>query len=190
MKINIGVSNRHIHLCEKDYKELFGDTLFSVKNYLSQEGEFSSNLTLDIMTSKGVIKNVRVVGPLRSNTQVEVLMRDAYTLGINPPVSLSGDLSNSEEVTLVGPKGIVNTKSCIVANRHIHMNSIEASKLKLKDGDTVSVKIDSVRGGILDNVIIRVKDNYKLELHIDRDEADAFLVTNKSVGEIYGRERV
>lgn len=190
MKINIGVSNRHIHLCEIDYKELFGNTPFSVKNKLSQEGEFSSNLTLDIKTDKGLIKNVRVVGPLRENTQVEVLKRDTYTLGIKPPVNLSGDLTNSERVTLLGPKGTITKACAIIGKRHIHMNELDARKLNLKNGDIVRIKIDGIRGGILDNVTVRIKDNYRLELHIDRDEADAFLITKESVGELYGRKGV
>lgn len=189
MKIKIGVSNRHIHLCKKDFDELFGSTELSVLKNLSQQGEFASTLTVSIKTNKGVLSDVRIIGPLRDRTQVEISRTDAYKLGINPPVRMSGDLDNSESVVLESEMGSVKVdKCCILAHRHIHMGTKEATELGYKNGDVVSVKIDGERAGILENVKIRIKDNFKLELHLDTDEANAFLVNNESVGEVYGRK--
>lgn len=189
MKIKIGVSNRHIHLCKKDFDELFGSTELSVLRNLSQEGEFASTLTVSIKTNKGVLSDVRIIGPLRDRTQVEISRTDAYKLGINPPVRMSGDLDNSESVVLESEIDSVKVDNCcILAHRHIHMGTKEATELGYKNGDVVSVKIDGERAGILENVKIRIKDNFKLELHLDTDEANAFLVNNESVGEVYGRK--
>lgn len=189
MKIKIGVSNRHIHLCKKDFDELFCSTELSVLKNLSQQGEFASTLTVSIKTNKGVLSDVRIIGPLRDRTQVEISRTDAYKLGINPPVRMSGDLDNSESVVLESEMGSVKVDNCcILAHRHIHMGTKEATELGYKNGDVVSVKIDGERAGILENVKIRIKDNFKLELHLDTDEANAFLVNNESVGEVYGRK--
>lgn len=189
MRIKIGVSNRHIHLCKDDFIKLFGDTNLSVLRYLSQEGEFASNLTASIKTNKGVLNNVRIMGPLRDRTQVEISRTDAYKLGINPPVRMSGDLDNSESVVLESEMGSINVSNCcILAHRHIHMSTEDSIKYGYSDGDAVSVKISGERPGILEDVLIKIKDTYSLELHLDTDEANAFLVNSESVGEVYGRE--
>lgn len=189
MRIKIGVSNRHIHLCKDDFIKLFGDTNLSVLRYLSQEGEFASNLTASIKTNKGVLNNVRIMGPLRDRTQVEISKTDAYKLGINPPVRMSGDLDNSESVVLESEMGSINVSNCcILAHRHIHMSTEDSIKYGYSDGDAVSVRISGERPGILEDVLIKIKDTYSLELHLDTDEANAFLVNSESVGEVYGRE--
>lgn len=189
MKIKIGVSNRHIHLCKRDFNILFNNRELSILRDLSQKGEFASDLTLNVRTTKGVINNVRVVGPLRDRTQVEISKTDAYKLGINPPVRMSGDLDNSESVILESDNNSVLVDNCLIlAHRHIHMNENEARELGYHNGDVVSVKIDGIRSGVLDNIIVKIKDNYNLELHVDTDEANAFLIDNESVGEVYGRK--
>lgn len=185
MKISVGVSNRHIHLCESDYKKLFGDKDFSVKKELSQDGEFASNLTLTIKGCKGSIENVRVIGPLRERTQVEISLTDAYKLGVNPPVRMSNDFNKADDIMLSSELGEVLSKNtCIIANRHIHVNTKEQEKYNLHHGDIVKVRVFGVRGGTLDNVIVKAKDNYNLELHLDTDEANAFALKNGDIVEI------
>ncbi len=184
MKVNVGVSNRHIHLSRKDYDYLFGSQeLLSIRD-LSQSGEFASNLTLSIKTEKGTINNVRVVGPLREKTQIEISKTDARYLGINPPVRMSGELSNSERVILVNGNRKLETDGCILAHRHIHINKEECEKYGLKDREVVSVKVSGERGGILDNVMVKCKDSYNFEFHVDTDEANAFLLSNNDTVEI------
>ena len=113
MKIKIGVSNRHIHLCKKDFDELLGSTELSVLKNLSQQGEFASTLTVSIKTNKGVLSDVWIIGPLRDKTQVEISRTDAYKLGINPPVRMSGDLDNSESVVLESEMGSVKVDNVV-----------------------------------------------------------------------------
>lgn len=184
MKVRVGVSNRHVHLCEKDFKILFkNDNFYSIKD-LSQKGEFASNLMVDVKTNKGTLHNVRVIGPLREVSQIEISKTDSYTLGINPPVRMSGNLDNSSLVTLVNGENEVNDVSCILAHRHIHVNEKEIKKYGLDINKKYSIKVPGVRGGILDNVLIKVKDNYSLEIHIDTDEANAFSINNGDYVEV------
>ena len=179
MNIKVGVSNRHIHLSLEHYKFLFGDEEFLKLKDLSQEGEFASSYVVTLKTNKDEIKNVRVIGPLRDYTQVEISRTDSYTLGINPPVRMSGDLKNSEDVTICyKDKCLFLRSACIIANRHIHVNINQANSLGLYHGKKVSVKFEGSRGGILNNVIVKVKDNYNTELHIDTDEANSFGINN------------
>ena len=186
MKINIGVSNRHVHLKQDDLEVLFGEG-YSLTKYrdLTQTGEFASQEKLSIKTDKDIIDNVRVLGPIRSYTQVEISLTDAYKLGLKPPVRDSGDLIDSEDITLIGPKGELKVKNCcIIASRHIHINNIDRKNLGLDGIDMVSVKIDGIKGGILDNVNIKENDSYVFELHIDTDDANAHMIKNGDVGEI------
>lgn len=187
MNIKVGVSNRHVHLDKETFEFLFGNADFYSIKELSQDREFMSNLTVCIKTDKDIIEKVRVVGPLREKTQIEISKTDAYKLGINPPVRMSGDLNNSESAYLCyEDKTILIKSGVIIANRHIHCNPDEAKKYQLYDGKVLNVKVNSERGGILDKVIVKIKDNYKLELHIDTDEANAFFINNGDVVEIIG----
>lgn len=191
MKIKIGVSNRHVHLSKNDFDVLFPNTLMNKVKDLSQGGEFVSDLFVSIKTNKGVLSKVRVVGPLRDKTQVEVSKTDAYFLGINPPVRMSGDLDNSEDVILISNNDeLFVENSCILAHRHIHMSTNDAIKLGYKSGDIVKVKIFGERGGVYDNVEIKTKDSYSLELHLDTDEANAMGVKNGDEVEFYGSEEL
>ena len=132
----IAVSNRHLHLTKEIYDELFDEPL-SIKRPLNQIGEFASFQTVTLKTEKGEIPNVRLIGPLRKYNQVEISRSDAYLLGINPPVRESGDLEDSEMITIVGPKGEVTLKdACIQAERHVHMNEKKAEELGLKGSPT------------------------------------------------------
>ena len=175
MKIKVGVSNRHIHLCKEDADILFGkDYEFTKRNDLSQKGEYACNETVIISTDNYTFPHVRVMGPLRDYTQVEVSCLDAELLGINPPMRDSGDLDNSGSVWIEGPNGrIFKENCCILANRHIHCN-----KLSLpghNNRDIVSVRFNDK---IIDNVHIKMKDEYTLEMHIDKADAIKYGIEN------------
>lgn len=178
--VPVGISNRHIHLSKKDLETLFGyGYKLTLKKALSQPGEFACEEVLDIKVGERMIKGVRVLGPVRRQTQVEVSASDARKLRAKPPVRSSGDLEGSAPVTVIGPKGSINLKEgLIIANRHIHFTPNDAEKFGIKDSDTISVKWGGEKGGILDNVCCRVSKNYSFELHIDTDDASAFMLQN------------
>ena len=187
MQIKVGVSNRHVHLSEEDFKNLFGNTEFYSIKDLSQEGEFMSNLTVDLKTEKDTIKNVRVVGPVRKHTQVEISRTDAYKLGINPPIKMSNDFDGAIDIMLssfLTNKEILAKNACILAHRHVHCKTSELDKYCLKDGQILKIKIGGIRGAVIDNVIVKSKDTFNLELHLDTDEANALNLKNGDVVEI------
>lgn len=186
IEVNIGVSNRHVHLKMGDFKKLFGEdyNLEKVKD-LTQPGEFSSNAKVTIKTEKSTIENVRVLGPIRNYTQVEISKTDAFKLGINPPVRESGDIIGSEKVTLIGPAGEVElNEGCIIATRHIHLTNEDVLKYNLQGLKYVDVLLEGEKGGILKNVSLKVNDNYIFELHIDTDDANAHLISQGDIGTI------
>lgn len=188
MKIKVGVSNRHVHLDEDTFLKL-GFTKINEVKVLSQEGEFVSDLVIDLVSEKGVIPNVRVVGPLRSKTQVEISRTDSFKLGIKAPVKMSGNFDGASDIILVNKDNRVLVKNaCILANRHVHCKSSELVKYGWYDGKVLSVKVGGIRGGILENVIVKSKDSYNLELHLDTDEANAFLLNNGDEVEILEEE--
>lgn len=164
-KIPVEVSARHCHLAKKDVEKLFGNGYKLKKaKQLSQPSDFSAEETISIEANGKRIDNIRVVGPERPATQIEISKTDAFSLGINPPC----------EIKLIGPKGEVDLeKGLIIARRHIHCTQAEADQLKLKDGDSVAVKIDSERPLVFHDILVRVRDDYKLCLHIDTDEGNA-----------------
>ena len=176
MKIKIGISNRHIHLCKEDADILFGkDYQFNKRNDLGQSGEYACEEIVAVSTDKHVFDHVRVMGPLRNYTQVEVSSDDAKLLGINPPMRDSGDLEGSESVLITGPKGqIFKENCCIIATRHIHANKKDLPNHNNRD----IVKVISKDGRIIDNVHIKMNDNYMLEMHIDRTDATEFNLEN------------
>ncbi|MBR6690816.1 MAG: phosphate propanoyltransferase [Bacilli bacterium] len=186
MKVSIGVSNRHVHLTEEHLKILFGnDFKLEKKNDLTQPLQFASTSLVTIKTTKSQIDNVRVLGPLRSYTQVEISKTDAYKLGINPPVRDSGDLEGSIGITIIGPNGVVEIEEgCIIPSRHIHILPNQVSMYGLEGRDMVSVKINGEKGGIINNVHLKVSDKAFFELHIDTDDANAHLIKNGDIGEI------
>lgn len=186
-EIPVGISNRHIHLCEEDIKTLFGEEgkLKPLKN-LSQPGQFACEEVVILVGPKGCIEKVRVLGPTRSKTQVEILASDCFKLGMKAPIRLSGDLRDSPGIAIVGPKGCLYLKEgVIVAKRHIHMTKEDSEKLGVHDKQIVKVKLEGDRGGIMDNVVIRVSENSKLDFHIDIDEANAFEVRDKAYIKLY-----
>lgn len=181
-QIPLGISNRHIHLSEADLAVCFGpDYQLDQLKDLSQPGQYAAAETMTVCGPKGAIEKVRVLAPVRGQTQVEILASDCFKLGIKPYVRLSGDLAGSAPVTVVGPKGSVSLKEgAIVAKRHIHMTPEDAARWQVQDGQTVSIRCGSGRGGSYDNVMIRVTKDSALECHLDTEEANAMGLTAAS----------
>lgn len=190
MKVILGVSNRHVHLKEEDYKTLFGDEPINKVKDLRQPGQFASDKFVTIKNGERQIKHVRVLGPIRNYTQVEISRTDAYTLKLNPPIRTSGQLEGSSPITIIGPKGELNLKEgCILANRHIHISPEEVKQYNLEGIKKVKVKIDGEKGGILNNVYLKILEPSLLEMHIDTDEGNAFGVKTGDELEIIELER-
>ena len=182
MKILVETSARHIHVTDETLEKLFGKGYqLTVKKMLSQPGQYACKETLTIAGPKGAIEKVRILGPVRKETQIEVLAGDSFKLGASGAVRMSGDLAGTPGITLIGPKGSVQTKEgLIVAQRHIHMTLADASRLGVKNGDIVDIKVTGPRGGVLSNVAIRANDSSALECHIDTEEANGLGLTSKS----------
>lgn len=179
--IPAGVSNRHIHLSKMDLTALFGQgaKLTRIKD-LSQPGQFACQECVIIAGPKGCIEKVRVLGPVRENTQVEILASDCYKLGINAPVRESGHIDNTPGIVVLGPAGSLLLKQgVIIAQRHIHMTQKDAERFNCSNGEKVSVEFSGIRGGRMDNVIVRVSDKYALDFHIDIDEANCFGIKDR-----------
>ena len=181
--VPVGVSNRHIHLTKEHLEILFGAgyELTHLKD-LSQPGQYACKELLTIVgPSLRPIENVRVLGPLRSCSQVEISMTDSYQLKVKPPVRESGSLAGSAPITIIGPKGVVTLKEgCIIANRHIHMHTSDAARFGVKDGDYVTVDVNGKKRTRWYDVQIRVSDKFALEMHVDTDDANAAGIGNGS----------
>jgi len=179
--IPIGVSNRHIHLSKADLETLFGAgyELTPIKE-LSQPGQFACKEQLTIIgPSLRPIENVRVLGPVRKASQVEISATDSYVLKVKPPVRESGDIKDSAPIRIVGPKGVVElSEGCIIANRHIHMSPSEAQVFGLSDGDYVDIDVNGKRPTRWFDVQVRVHKDFRLEMHVDTDDANAAGIGN------------
>jgi putative phosphotransacetylase len=175
LKIPVGVSVRHIHLCWKVLETLFGPGA-ELHPYREgyQVGEFAAQETVSLVGPKmRVLERVRILGPLRDRTQVELARTDAIFLGVNAPVRISGDLKGSAPITLIGPKGVVElAEGCIRAMRHVHMNPKEAGQFGLKDGDTVKLRVGGPSAVTFENVVVRINPKLRLEVHLDTDEGN------------------
>ncbi len=173
--VPIGVSARHVHLTQAHVEALFGEGYQLTKKKELMGGQFASNELVTIVGLKlRAIENVRILGPARNASQVEISATDAIKLGITAPVRESGDINGSAPIALVGPKGAIYLKEgCIIAKRHIHMSPADARAAGVRDGEMVSAKADNARGSIFNQIKIRVDDSYSLEMHIDTDEANA-----------------
>ena len=173
--IPVGVSGRHLHLSRAHLDALFGPGYeLSKKKDLSQPGQYASVETVDIMTTKGAFTRVRILGPVRKDTQIELSLTDAVKLGINPPIRDSGNVAGSPGVVLVGPNGTITLdQGAIAALRHIHMTPADAERFGVKDKDIVQVECPGERGMIMGQVLVRVNDQYALEMHVDTDEGNA-----------------
>lgn len=179
-KVPVGVSNRHVHLSEEALARLFGPRYELTKmRDLSQPGQFAAEETVTIVGPKRAIENVRILGPARSLTQVEISRSDGFVLGVHPPVRLSGDIKGTPGIKIIGPQGEIEIEEgLIVAARHIHMTPADAAQFDVKDGELVSVIADTPRPVVFRDVVVRVRDDFALDFHIDIDEGNAaFLST-------------
>lgn len=182
MFVPVGISNRHIHLTKEDFTLLFGKEEMTIKSNLKQPKNYACEEVLTIKSDKAEIKNVRILGPFRPYTQVELAGTDARILGINPPVRESGDVENSEFVTLIGPAGSLKVGGVILPQRHIHITYEDKEKLNLPD--VVSIEVQGVKGGLISDVHIKASEEAFFEVHLDTDEANAFRLKNDQELEI------
>lgn len=186
--VPIGISNRHVHLSQAHLEALFGKgyQLNFLKD-LTQPGQFAAQETVTLKGPKGTIGKVRILGPVRKETQIEVSVTDCFTLGVKPMVRDSGQLDGTEGITIIGPIGEIATdKGVIVAGRHIHFHTDQAKKYGVKDGQKVKVCVPGLRPIIFDDVLVRAGDKYELEFHLDTDEANATLLGNQTEATLLG----
>lgn len=187
-KFVVETSARHVHVTEETFKVLFGeDAKMEVKKMLSQPGQYASTSRVDVVGPKNTIKNVSILGPARKANQVEMSLTDCRTLGVDAPIRESGDIKGSAPIKIVGPKGEVElTEGLIVAKRHIHMTEEDAAEFGVKNGEIVSVKIESPRErtAILGDVVVRVSPKFALAMHIDTDESNALGLQGNAEGTI------
>jgi len=186
-KIPVGISGRHLHVTREDLETLFGKgyELKPLKD-LSQPGQFAAEEKVDIISPSGrELKGVRILGPVRPASQVEISKSDAIRGKFVAPVRSSGDVKGSGPATLVGPKGRVELKEgVIIADRHIHFNVEEAEEFGVKNGDIVNIKVSGIKPGILGNVLCRVSPKYALDCHLDTDDGSAFMLSNGDTAEL------
>lgn len=173
--VPVGVSARHIHLTQEHVEILFGPGYQLTKKKELMGGQYACAEQVTIVGLKlRAIENVRVLGPVRKATQVEISSTDAIKLGIKAPIRESGNIAGSAPLAVVGPKGVIYlNEGCIIAQRHIHMSPADAMAAGVHDGEVVSVQADNERGTIFNHVKIRVHETFTLEMHIDTDEANA-----------------
>lgn len=177
--VPVGISARHVHLSQEHLEILFGKgyELTPFKD-LSQPGQFAANEKVEVIGPKGSIHNVRILGPIRSHTQIEFAASEARKLGIKAPVRGSGDIQKTPGAIIKGPKGQVSLlEGVIIAERHVHMSEEEAKRFHLQDKDMVTAIIEGSKGGKMGNIVVRVHTNYRLDLHVDTDDANAFNLT-------------
>jgi len=187
IKIPIEISARHIHLSRADLDILFGKNYqLTIKKEISQPGQFSAEEQVEIQGSKGTIEKVRIVGPLRKNTQVELSITDCYKLGIDPIIKASGDIQNTSVALIIGPVGKVKLSTgVIVSQRHLHIEPTLAKNNNLKDLQVISIKTSGQRSVIFNNVIVRSREGIDtLSFMLDTDEANAAGIVDNQFGEI------
>ena len=187
LRIPVAVSARHAHLSQQTIDRLFGPNHpLTIRSWLSQTGQFAAEETISLIGPKGRIDHVRLMGPPRAQDQIEISRSDELALGIDAPLRLSGDLSRTPIIELEDPSGaITTTRGVIRALRHIHMNPSDAERLGLSHGDVVRVSIDSEgRDLVFGDVMVRVDADFRLELHLDTDEANAAGVANGDYAQV------
>lgn len=185
-KIPAAVSNRHVHLSREHAMLLFANDQLTNIKALSQPGQYACAEQVLLAGPKGAIASVRVLGPTRGKTQIELSATDCSKLGIQAPLRQSGDISGSAAITIIGPQGaIILKEGAIIAERHIHMHPTDANRFKLIDGERVSVRTSGPRGLIFNDVLVRVSSAYKLEMHIDFDEANAAGISSNDLVEVF-----
>jgi putative phosphotransacetylase len=189
-KVEVGISNKHVHLSDADLERLFGaGHKLTVKKELKQPGQFASDELVDVVGPKGTLKGIRVLGPTRKESQVELAMTDARTVGLSLPIRESGKLDGTPGVKLIGPAGEVTLeKGAIIALRHIHLSPAQAAEAGVKDKDWVTVKTSGSRPLIFEDVLIRSGDAHTREFHVDTDEGNAAGLKNDDEVEIIGKK--
>jgi putative phosphotransacetylase len=182
----VGISNKHLHLSQKDLETLFGEGYeLTPRKPLGQPGQFACEEKVDIVGPKRTLNGVRVLGPVRKETQVELAMTDARTIGIDAPLRESGHLDNTPGCKIIGPKGEIELeRGVIIAQRHIHLSTEQAKEAGVKDHDVVKIKINGDRALVFDQVVVRAGDTHEREIHIDTDEGNAAGCTPDTIGEI------
>lgn len=188
-QIKVGVSQRHVHLSQEDLETLFGKGYeLHIKKYLMGREYASEEVVTLVGPSLKSIENVRVLGPVRKNTQVEISRTDTFILKVSPPVRPSGNVAGSEKLVLVGPKGCVYLKEgVIIANRHIHLTPEYAMANGIKDNDYVDVEVEGIKPTRFYDVQVRVRDDFNAEMHIDTDDANSTGLKNGAVVKIIKR---
>jgi len=174
-RIPINASVRHVHFSREDVEQLFGTGhILTPKADLSQPGQFACEETVTLLGPKSSIRKVRVLGPERNTTQVEISRTDEFALGIDAPIRASGKVEGTPGLRIEGPKGTIDLNHGVIqAQRHIHMSPADAQRFGVKDKQWVMVRVGGERGLIYDDVLIRVSDTYALDMHLDTDEANA-----------------
>ncbi|MDN3016934.1 phosphate propanoyltransferase [Paenibacillus sp. BSR1-1] len=187
--IPVGVSNRHIHLSPKDVEALFGSSYqLTTLRELSQPGQFAAKEQVSLLGPKGIIQNVRILGPARGETQVEISISDGFQIGIHPPVRLSGSIEDTPGLTLIGPKGcVVLEKGVIIAKRHVHLSPDDAKDLNVEQGDRLLLETTGDRRIIFSDVIVRVNPGYCKDFHVDLDEGNAAGLKTGDLVKIIGK---
>ena len=186
MKIPVEISVRHLHLSEKDFEKLYGKKHFSTPlKKLSQPGEFSSKRTATLIHGKKQIEDVRVIGPFRKESQIELALTDVYDLDLKPipQIHISGNHKGAPKIIVKSKKAQLKIP-VIIAQRHLHCSKENAKKLKLKNNQKISIRVEGKRKLTFHNVAVRISSNYKLAMHIDTDEANAADIRSKTFGKI------
>lgn len=180
-------SNRHVHLSEADLERLFGrGYALTPQKDLSQPGQYAAKETVTLVGPKGKLEKVRVLGPVRRDTQVEISRTDSFKLGVKPVVRMSGDVAGTPGIRLVGPRGEIDIpQGVIVAARHLHLSAQQCEAFGLHDGQVVSLQSGGERSAVLENVVIRSGRGHDMEVHVDTDEANAMAMENGEMLEVF-----
>ena len=184
--VPVASSARHIHLCRADVEKLFGKG-YQLQKFrdLSQPGQFACKEQLTVVGPKGQLQKVRVLGPERKATQVEIAFTDSFALGIRPPVRMSGKTAGTPGCKLIGPAGEAEiSEGVIVAARHLHLSAAQAAMFGLKDGQSVSLRSEGERAVVFENVIVRAGNGHDMEVHIDTDEANSAAMAGSTMMEV------
>lgn len=182
--IPIETSARHVHLTSQDWAELFGTPGMTTQREISQHKQFVAVERVTLRGPKRELTNVGIVGPFRSQTQVELAATDARSLGIDAPLSDSGVLDTAADIIIIGPQGQIHRSAAIIPRRHIHLGLSEAATFGLRDKQVVSVRVDGSRAATLENVLVRTHSDYSARVHLDTDEGNACGITTGSTAAI------
>lgn len=186
MRLPIGISNRHVHLSPSDAEKLFGKG-YELKKFrdITQPGQFAAEELVTLQWPAGKIENVRVVGPNRKTTQVEIMMGDNYILWTDAPIKISGETSGLEYIKIIGTVGEIYGPFMMVTQRHLHCTVKEAKEMGIKNGAVIKLHVGGIRGVVFENVAVRAKDDYALDFHIDIEEANAAGIKQGDWAEIF-----